>query len=195
MVQISGFSHGVGTCAPQQGACKLTLNVKAGVIQEALVEVIGCSGMTQSAAMACEILPGCTLVEAVNTDLACDAINVAMREVFLQFIYGRTQTAFSLNGLPIGTGIEDLGENQTSQVGTCYGSLEIGPRYLVLGDGYITRLALDGEKRIIGYEYCNVGKMMSAIDDGIPADDAMRQATYSYGRVDDVNTWIDPRKE
>ena len=30
----------------QQGACKLTLNVKEGVIQEALIETIGCSGMT-----------------------------------------------------------------------------------------------------------------------------------------------------
>ena len=45
---ISGFTHGVGWCAPQQGACKLTLNVKEGVIEEALVETIGCSGMTLS---------------------------------------------------------------------------------------------------------------------------------------------------
>ena len=27
---ISGLTHGVGWCAPQQGACKLTLNVKDG---------------------------------------------------------------------------------------------------------------------------------------------------------------------
>ena len=27
---ISGLSHGIGWCAPQQGACKLTLNVKNG---------------------------------------------------------------------------------------------------------------------------------------------------------------------
>ena len=53
---ISGFTHGVGWCAPQQGACKLSLNIKGGVIQEALVETIGCSGMTHSAAMAAEIL-------------------------------------------------------------------------------------------------------------------------------------------
>ena len=55
---ISGFTHGVGWCAPQQGACKLTLNIKNGIIEEALVETIGCSGMTHSAAMASEILIG-----------------------------------------------------------------------------------------------------------------------------------------
>ena len=76
---ISGFTHGIGWCAPQQGACKLTLNVKEGIIQEALVETIGCSGMTHSAAMASEILPGLTVMEALNTDLVCDAINTAIR--------------------------------------------------------------------------------------------------------------------
>ena len=65
---ISGLTHGVGWCAPQQGACKLTLNVKEGVIEECLVETIGCSGMTHSAAMASEILPGKTILEALNTD-------------------------------------------------------------------------------------------------------------------------------
>ena len=89
---ISGLTHGIGWCAPQQGACKLTLNVKEGIIQEALVETIGCSGMTHSAAMASEILPGKTLLEALNTDLVCDAINTAMRELFLQIVYGRTQS-------------------------------------------------------------------------------------------------------
>ena len=79
---ISGFTHGVGWCAPQQGACKLSLNVKEGIIQEALVETIGCSGMTHSAAMAAEVLPGLTVMEALNTDLVCDAINTAMRELF-----------------------------------------------------------------------------------------------------------------
>ena len=59
---ISGYTHGVGWCAPQQGACKLSLNVKNGIIEEALVETIGCSGMTHSAAMAAEILPGKTIL-------------------------------------------------------------------------------------------------------------------------------------
>ena len=65
---ISGLTHGIGWCAPQQGACKLTLNIKEGIIEEALIETIGCSGMTHSAAMASEILPGKTLLEALNTD-------------------------------------------------------------------------------------------------------------------------------
>ena len=60
---ISGYTHGVGWCAPQQGTCKLSLNIKNGIIEEALVETIGCSGMTHSAAMAGEILPGKTLLE------------------------------------------------------------------------------------------------------------------------------------
>ena len=105
---ISGLTHGVGWCAPQQGACKLTLNVKEGIIQECLVETIGCSGMTHSAAMAAEILPGLTVLEALNTDLVCDAINTAMRELFLQIAYGRSQTAFSDDGLPVGAGLDDL---------------------------------------------------------------------------------------
>ena len=84
---ICGYTHGIGWCAPQQGGCKLSLNVKDGVIEEALVETIGCSGMTHSAAMASEILPGKTILEALNTDLVCDAINTAMRELFLQIVY------------------------------------------------------------------------------------------------------------
>ena len=147
---ISGLTHGVGWCAPQQGACKLTLNVKEGVIEECLVETIGCSGMTHSAAMASEILPGKTILEALNTDLVCDAINTAMRELFLQIVYGRTQSAFSEDGLPIGAGLEDLGKGLRSQVGTMYGTLAKGPRYLEMAEGYVTGIALDENNEIIG---------------------------------------------
>ncbi|MEI7903741.1 MAG: iron-sulfur cluster assembly scaffold protein, partial [bacterium] len=132
---ISGLTHGVGWCAPQQGACKLTLNVKEGIIQEALIETIGCSGMTHSAAMAAEILSGKTILEALNTDLVCDAINTAMRELFLQIAYGRTQTAFSEGGLPIGAGLEDLGKGLRSQIGTMYGTVAKGVRYLEMAEG------------------------------------------------------------
>ena len=131
---ISGLTHGIGWCAPQQGACKLTLNIKNGIIEEALVETIGCSGMTHSAAMAGEILVGKTILEALNTDLVCDAINTAMRELFLQIVYGRSQSAFSEGGLAIGAGLEDLGKGTRSQIGTIYSTNKKGPRYLELAE-------------------------------------------------------------
>ena len=192
---ISGFTHGVGWCAPQQGACKLSINVKNGVIEEALVETIGCSGMTHSAAMAAEILPGLTVLEGLNTDLVCDAINTAMRELFLQIVYGRSQSAFSEGGLQIGAGLEDLGKGTRSMVGTTYGTLEKGPRYLELTDGYITDLAIDEEDKIIGYKYVNFGKMMDFIKAGDDAQTALDKASGQYGRVQDAVRVIDPRKE
>ena len=163
---ISGLTHGIGWCAPQQGACKLTLNVKEGIIQEALVETIGCSGMTHSAAMAAEILPGKTVLEALNTDLVCDAINTAMRELFLQIVYGRTQSAFSEGGLIIGAGLEDLGKGLRSQVGTLYGTLAKGPRYLEMAEGYIKNVFLDKNDEICGYEFVHMGKFMDEIKKG-----------------------------
>ena len=192
---ISGYTHGIGWCAPQQGACKLSLNVKDGIIQEALVETIGCSGMTHSAAMAAEILPGLTVMEALNTHLVCDAINTAMRELFLQIVYGRSQSAFSEDGLQIGAGLEDLGKGTRSMVGTTYGTLAKGPRYLELTDGYITGVALDEDDEIIGYKYVNFGKMMDFIKAGDDANTALEKASGQYGRVQDAVRVIDPRKE
>ncbi len=192
---ISGLTHGIGWCAPEQGACKLTLNVKEGIIEEALIETIGCSGMTHSAAMASEILPGKTLLEALNTDLVCDAINVAMRELFLQIVYGRTQTAFSENGLPIGAGLEDLGKGLRSQVGTMYGTKAKGTRYLEMAEGYVTHLGLDKDNQVIGYEFVHLGKMMEAIRKGVEPAEAMKQNTNSYGRYAEAVKIIDPRVE
>ena len=192
---ISGYTHGVGWCAPQQGACKLSLNVKDGIIQEALVETLGCSGMTHSAAMAAEILPGLTILEALNTDLVCDAINTAMRELFLQIVYGRTQSAFSEDGLQIGAGLEDLGKGTRSMVGTTYGTVAKGPRYLELTDGYITKIALDENDEIIGYRYVQLGRMMDFIKSGMDANEALQKASGQYGRVADAVREIDPRHE
>ena len=192
---VSGYTHGIGWCAPQQGACKLSLNVKDGVIQEALVETIGCSGMTHSAAMAAEILPGPTILDALYTDLVCDAINTAMRELFLQIVYGRTQSAFSEDGLQIGAGLEDLGKGTRSMVGTTYGTLAKGPRYLDLTEGYITQLALDEDDEIIGYKYLNFGKMMDFIKAGDDPATAVEKASGQYGRVAAAVQLIDPRKE
>ena len=153
---ISGFTHGVGWCAPQQGACKLSLNVKEGIIQEALVETIGCSGMTHSAAMASEILPGLTVMEALNTD---------------------------------------LGKGLRSQVGTMYGTLKKGPRYLEMAEGYVTGIALDEDNEIIGYQFVSLGKMTDFIKKGDDPNTAWEKAKGQYGRVADAVKIIDPRKE
>ena len=192
---ISGLTHGVGWCAPQQGACKLTLNVKDGIIQEALVETLGCSGMTHSAAMASEILPGKTLLEALNSDLVCDAINVAMRELFKQIVYGRTQTAFSENGLPIGAGLEDLGKGLRSQVGTMFSTKEKGPRYLEMAEGYILEIGVDKNDEIIGYKFVHLGKMMDAIKKGVDPKEALEKNTGTYGRFSEAVKTLDPRQE
>ena len=192
---ISGLTHGIGWCAPQQGACKLTLNVKDGIIQEALVETIGCSGMTHSAAMASEILPGKTILEALNTDLVCDAINTAMRELFLQIVYGRSQSAFSEGGLVIGAGMEDLGKGERSMVGTMYGTKAKGVRYLEMTEGYCTRMALDENDQVIGYEFVSLGKMTDFIKKGMEPNEAYEKSKGTYGRFNDAVKYIDPRKE
>ena len=153
---ISGLTHGIGWCAPQQGACKLTLNVKKGIIEEALVETIGCSGMTHSAAMAAEILPGKTILEALNTDLVCDAI---------------------------------------SQVGTMYGTKAKGVRYLEMAEGYVTRMALDADNQVIGYEFVSLGKMTDFIKRGDDPNTAYQKSIGTYGRFADAVSYIDPRKK
>ena len=195
---ISGLTHGVGWCAPQQGACKLSLNIKNGIIEEALVETLGCSGMTHSAAMASEILPCKTILEALNTDLVCDAINTAMRELFLQVVYGRTQSAFSDDGLVIGAGLEDLGKGLRSQVGTMYGTKAKGSRYLEMAEGYVLEMALDKDNQVCGYKFLSLGKMMDAIKKGMSPNEAYEKNIGTYGRFkaeDGAVAWIDPRKQ
>lgn len=192
---IHGLTHGVGWCAPQQGACKLTLNIKSGLIEEALIETIGCTGMTHSAAMASEILTGKTILEALNTDLVCDAINVAMRELFLQIVYGRSQSAFSEDGLPIGAGLEDLGKGLRSVCGTMYGTSAKGPRYLEMAEGYVMKIGLDSNDEIIGYSFVNLGRMMDGIKKGDDPAEALENASGTYGRFAEAVKTIDPRQE
>lgn len=195
ITDISGLTHGVGWCAPQQGACKLTLNIKKGIIEEALVETLGCSGMTHSAAMAGEILTGKTILEALNTDLVCDAINVAMRELFLQIVYGRSQTAFSEGGLPIGAGLEDLGKGLRSQVGTIFSTNAKGVRYLEMAEGYILSVGVDEDNEVCGYKFVRVGKMLEDIRHCVDPKTAYENNIGTYGRYDTAVKYIDPREE
>ena len=192
---ISGFTHGIGWCAPQQGCCKLTLNVKEGIIEEALVETLGCSGMTHSAAMASEILIGKTILEALNTDLVCDAINTAMRELFLQIVYGRTQSAFSEDGLAVGASLEDLGKGLRSQVGTIFSTNKKGVRYMEMAEGYILSVALDENNEAIGYKFVRLGKMLEDIRHGVDPKEAYEKNIGTYGRYADAPKYIDPREE
>ncbi|HAX40143.1 MAG TPA: hypothetical protein DCY10_04620, partial [Clostridiales bacterium] len=123
-----------------------------------------------------------------------DAINTAMRELFLQIVYGRTQSAFSEDGLPIGAGLEDLGKGLRSQIGTMYGTLAKGPRYLEMAEGYVIAIALDEGGEIIGYKFVNLGKMMDAIKKGVDPKDAYEKNIGTYGRFDQAAKVIDPRK-
>ncbi len=145
-----------------------------------------------------EILPGKTILEALNTDLVCDAINTAMRELFLQIVYGRTQTAFSDDGLQIGAGLEDLGKGLRSQVGTMYGTKLKGARYLEMAEGYVLKIALDKDDQICGYQFLSLGKMMDAIKSGLTPNEAYEKNIGTYGRFkaeDGAVKWIDPRKQ
>ena len=118
-----------------------------------------------------------------------------MRELFLQIAYGRTQSAFSEEGLPVGAGLEDLGKGLRSQVGTMYGTLKKGPRYLEMAEGYVTKIGVDENNEIIGYQFIHFGKMMDMIKKGMEPAEAMQKATGQYGRFDDAARQIDPRHE
>lgn len=150
---ISGLTHGIGWCAPQQGTCKLSPEFQRRGNRRSLGGNYRLFRNDPFAAMAAEILPGKTILEALNTDLVCDAINTAMRELFLQIVYGRSQSAFSEGGLVIGAGLEDLGKGLRSQVGTMFSTKAKGVRYLELAEGYVTRLALDEDDEVCGYEF------------------------------------------
>ena len=142
-----------------------------------------------------ELKRGKTILEALNTDLVCDAINVAMREIFKQLVYGRTQTAFSDNGLPVGASLEDLGKGLRSQVGTMFATNKKGVRYLEMAEGYVLSIGLDANGEVIGYKFVHLGKMMEAIRNGVAPAEAYEKNIKSYGRYDEAVKYIDPRKE
>ena len=62
-------------------------------------------------------------------------------------------------------------------------------------EGYCTRIALNKDDEIIGYEFLSIGKMMDFIKSGIAADEAIKKATGHYGQWDNAAKYIDPRTE
>lgn len=189
---INGLSHGVGKCPPQQGACKLTLNIKNGIIEEALIETVGCSGITQSAVMASEILIGKNLIEALNCHLVCNAIDDAMKNIFLQLVYGRTQTAFTDCGLGVGCTFDELAKGGRSFVGTVIAGRDIGPCPLETAEGRILELGLDSEKRIIGYKYLDLAALLADCDSEAVPD--ISKYIKHYGRYEEATYFVNPRR-
>ena len=121
--------------------------------------------------------------------------NVAMREIFKQLVYGRTQTAFSEGGLPIGAGLEDLGKGLRSQTATIYSTAPKGVRYLEMVEGYILELALDENNETIGYKFVRLGKMMEDIRHGVDPKTAYEKNIGTYGRYAEAVKYIDPREQ
>ena len=118
--------------------------------------------------------------------------------LFLQIVYGRTQSAFSDDGLRVGAGLEDLGKGLRSQVGTMYGTKLKGVRYLEMAEGYVLKLALDKDNQVCGYQFLSLGKMMDAIKKGMSPNEAYEKNVGTYGRFkaeDGAVAWIDPRKQ
>ena len=62
--------------------------------------------------------------------------------------------------------LKTLVKGLRSQVGTMYGTLEKGPRYLEMAEGYVTGIALDDNDEIIGYQFVSLGKMTDFIKEG-----------------------------
>jgi len=98
----------------------------------------------------------------------------------------------------IGAGLEDLGKGLRSQVGTLYGTLAKGSRYLEMAEGYIKTIALDKDNQICGYEFVHMGKFMDEIKKGTDANEALKKVTGTYGRFtaeQGAVKHIDPRHE
>ena len=118
-----------------------------------------------------------------------------MRELFLQIVYGRTQSAFSEGGLVIGAGLEDLGKGLRSMVGTMYATKDKGPRYLEMTEGYCTRMAVNKDGEVTGYEFVSLGKMTDFIKKGMSPNEAWEKSKGTYGQFEGAAKYIDPRKE
>ena len=76
-----------------------------------------------------------------------------------------------------------------------FGTLAKGTRYLEMAEGYCTRMALDENDEVIGYEFVHLGKMVDFIKKGIAPAEALEKAKGSYGRFKDAVKYIDPRQE
>ena len=110
------------------------------------------------------------------------------KQVDITFILAALAVLFLLAGIYLGKGLR-------SQVGTMFATKAKGPRYLEMAEGYVTRVALNKEDEIVGYEFISLGKMMDAVKKGVDANEALKNATGHYGQWDNAAKYIDPRQE
>ena len=78
-------------------------------------------------------------------------------------------------------------------VGTMFSTKSKGVRYMEMTEGYVTRMALDNDNEVIGYEFVKIGKMLEDIRKGISPDEAYKNNMGTYGRFDEAAKYIDPR--
>jgi hypothetical protein len=76
-----------------------------------------------------------------------------------------------------------------------YSTLEKGPRYLELTEGYVVKMGLDKDDQIIGYQFLKIGPMLEMIKKGVDANEAYENNLGTYGRFADAARYIDPRHE
>ena len=79
-----------------------------------------------------------------------------------------------------------------------FATKEKGVRYLEMAEGYVTKIALDEDDEVCGYEFVRLGVMMDLIKKGTDANEALKKATATYGRFSKEQgavKFIDPRIE
>jgi hypothetical protein len=90
----------------------------------------------------------------------------------------------------VGASLEDLGKGLRSTVGTMFGTVAKGVRCLETAEGYVTRLGIDENNEVVGYEFIHLGKMMESIHKGVEPAEALKKATSKYGRFDEAKKAI-----
>ena len=71
-------------------------------------------------------------------------------------------------------------------------------RYLEMAEGYVTKLALDEEGEVTGYQFVKLGKMLEDIRHGKTPNEAYEKNVGTYGRFSKEQgavKYIDPREE
>ena len=76
-----------------------------------------------------------------------------------------------------------------------YGTRAKGVRYLEMAEGYVTRMALDEDDQVIGYEFVSLGKMTDFIKKGDDPQTAYEKSMGTFGRFAEAAKYIDPRKQ